>query len=313
MSELILHHYPASPFAEKIRLIFGFKQLSWQSVTIPVIMPKPDLTALTGGYRRTPVLQIGADIYCDTALIAEVLDQIGPGPSLFPPALAGQARLLAQWADTTLFWSVIPYLFQPAGVAELFAGMPPEAAKAFARDRAAMRAGSSGGIGHEEATASLKLYLQRLEQMLQQSGAFLLGEVATIADFSVYHPIWFIKRIKALAGILQDSPALLAWHARMHALGHGKQSELSAATALEVATRSTPQANASAGHALLGQTVQVTPSDYAMDSVEGELVAVQDDRVGLKRIDQRVGEVVVHFPRIGFRMERPSPPTPSNP
>jgi len=56
MSELILHHYPNSPFAEKIRLILGHKKLPWKSVFIPMIMPKPDLTALTGGYRKTPVL-----------------------------------------------------------------------------------------------------------------------------------------------------------------------------------------------------------------------------------------------------------------
>ena len=73
MHDIILHHYPASPFAEKIRLILGAKGLSWRSVTIPWIMPKPDLMPLTGGYRRTPVLQIGADVYCDTALIAPLL------------------------------------------------------------------------------------------------------------------------------------------------------------------------------------------------------------------------------------------------
>ena len=56
---LILHHYPGSPFAEKIRLILGFKGLHWSSVIIPNVMPKPDVIALTGGYRKTPVLQIG--------------------------------------------------------------------------------------------------------------------------------------------------------------------------------------------------------------------------------------------------------------
>ncbi|MDH3509928.1 MAG: glutathione S-transferase N-terminal domain-containing protein, partial [Gammaproteobacteria bacterium] len=66
MTDIILHHFDLSPFAEKIRLALGFKNLSWRSVQIPLIMPKPDLTALTGGYRKTPVMQIGADIYCDT-------------------------------------------------------------------------------------------------------------------------------------------------------------------------------------------------------------------------------------------------------
>jgi len=86
MSELILHHYPQSPFAEKARLLLGFKGLSWRSVLISPVMPKPDLIALTGGYRKTPVLQIGADIYCDTALIAHRLEQEKPGRRCFPKA-----------------------------------------------------------------------------------------------------------------------------------------------------------------------------------------------------------------------------------
>ena len=96
MTELILHHYPNSPFAEKIRLILGAKKQSWHSVTIPMIMPKPDLVALTGGYRRTPVMQIGADIYCDTALICDVLEHLAPTPALYPAAQKGMARVLAQ-------------------------------------------------------------------------------------------------------------------------------------------------------------------------------------------------------------------------
>jgi glutathione S-transferase len=55
MTDIILHHFDISPFAEKIRLAFGIKNLSWHSVEIPLVMPKPDLTALTGGYRKTPV------------------------------------------------------------------------------------------------------------------------------------------------------------------------------------------------------------------------------------------------------------------
>ena len=89
MSDLILHHFDPSPFAEKIRLVFGLKGLAWQSVDIPMVPPKPDLTALTGGYRRTPVLQVGADIYCDTRLIALELERRFPTPTLFPGATRG--------------------------------------------------------------------------------------------------------------------------------------------------------------------------------------------------------------------------------
>ena len=64
MHDLILHHYTMSPFAEKVRLMLGYKGLAWRSVHIPSVMPKPDVVALTGGYRKTPVLQVGADVYC---------------------------------------------------------------------------------------------------------------------------------------------------------------------------------------------------------------------------------------------------------
>lgn len=78
MADIILHQYATSPFSEKVRLLLGAKGLAWHAVEIPAILPKPDLLALTGGYRRTPVLQVGADIYCDTALICEVLDALAP-------------------------------------------------------------------------------------------------------------------------------------------------------------------------------------------------------------------------------------------
>lgn len=138
MSDLILHHYKSSPFAEKIRRVLAFKQLAWQSVNIPPIAPKPDVEALTGGYRKTPILQIGADVYCDTALICDVLEHRQPTPSLSPPSHKGLARVLAQWGDTTLFAAAMAYNFQPQGTAQLFAKAPPGFAQAFVDDRAKM-------------------------------------------------------------------------------------------------------------------------------------------------------------------------------
>jgi glutathione S-transferase len=120
MSELILHHYPTSPFAEKTRLMLGYKNLPWKSVIIPMIMPKPDVVALTGGYRKTPILQIGADIYCDTALISDVLEHLQPEPSVYPEPSKGLARTLAHWADNTLFWTSMAYNTQPKGVSPRF-------------------------------------------------------------------------------------------------------------------------------------------------------------------------------------------------
>src|SRR5215471_5685099 len=84
MTDIILHHYDISPYSEKVRTGLGLKGLAWASVELPVIMPKPNLTALTGGYRKTPVLQIGADIYCDSQLIMRELERRYPTPSFYP-------------------------------------------------------------------------------------------------------------------------------------------------------------------------------------------------------------------------------------
>ena len=69
---------------------------------IPPVLPKPDVIALTGGYRKTPVLQIGSDIYCDTALIARLLEALQSAPTLYPVDVP-LATPVAQWADSYLF------------------------------------------------------------------------------------------------------------------------------------------------------------------------------------------------------------------
>ena len=55
MTDLILHHYDASPFTQRVLRMLGIKGLEWRSVTTPMMPPKDDLLALTGGYRGTPV------------------------------------------------------------------------------------------------------------------------------------------------------------------------------------------------------------------------------------------------------------------
>jgi glutathione S-transferase len=51
---IILHHFDQSPFSEKIRIIFGFKQLAWRSVRISRIMPRPEFDAVNGGLPSHP-------------------------------------------------------------------------------------------------------------------------------------------------------------------------------------------------------------------------------------------------------------------
>ena len=299
---LILHHYDGSPFSEKVRLMLGYKGLPWVSVKVPVIMPKPDVVALTGGYRKTPIVQVGADIYCDTALIAQLLEQRAPTPTLYP-ADQPLAPLLAQWADSTLFWTVIPYAMQPAGVATIFKGVPPEVLKAFGADRAPFTAGMKRQTA-ADATANLRGYLGSLDAQLADGRSHLLGPQASIADFAVAHCLWYVRRAGSLAEII---PARLsAWLDRMQAIGHGKSTPMDSTEAVALAAATSSHApvavDADSGHEA-GQAITVTPTDYGMDPVAGTLVGLNDDEVVLARSDARAGTVHVHFPRRGFQIK----------
>ena len=308
MADLILHHYPTSPFAEKVRLMLGYKKLAWKSVMIPMIMPKPDVLALTGGYRKTPTLQIGADIYCDTALIADVLEHLQPEPSLYPEPSKGMGRTLAQWADTTLFWTAMAYNFQPAGTAQVFAGAPPEAAKAFAEDRQAMRQGMPR-MPAADATAAYKSYLRRMSDMLDD-WPFLLGEQPNVADFAAYHPLWFTRtRTPALAGVLNATPAVLEWMDRMAGIGHASFEKLSALDAIAVAASSAPAALHDDvfqdEHSIaLGSQVTIRSENFGLEPTQGELIAATRMHYTLRRTDERAGTVHVHFPRIGYILKK---------
>src|SRR5712675_1452090 len=108
---IIFHHYWTSPFSEKVRLVFGIKGLSWRSVEIPNMMPKPDLMPLTGGYRKTPVMQIGADIYCDSQIIIRELERRFPEPTLFPSGYEGIAWGTAMWTDRSFFQNTVNLVF----------------------------------------------------------------------------------------------------------------------------------------------------------------------------------------------------------
>lgn len=306
MNDIILHHYATSPFSEKVRLIFGMKGLAWKSVIVPVMLPKPDVVALTGGYRRTPFLQIGADVYCDSALMCRVIDRIAPRPPLYPVASTGLAGIVAQWADSTLFWTAVPYTtMQPAGAAHIFAGAPPEFLKAFRDDRAAMTAGMRRP-SLADAGVQLASYLGWIEHLLDDGRTWLMGTEPCIADFSVAQSIWFIRRAPPIATLLGSYTRLLAWYERVHGFGHGESTPMSSEEALEVARRATLNAvvSVASGQAFeAGADVTVTPTDYAADSVSGRLVGLDAEEAVIAREDKRAGRVRVHFPRIGYQVK----------
>ena len=301
MSNLILHHYDFSNFAEKARLMMGFKAIAWRGVEIPPIAPKPKLTPLTGGYRRTPVLQDGADVWCDTRLIARELERRVPQPTFFPQKTAGAAEAIAWWAEQQFMRPVALY------VSGINADHMPEGLHA---DRATVHGLPQPSIEAVRKAATRNLHLVRpqvrwIAGMLADGRDYLLGDTPCIADFATYHVVWFFRgRHIDCRQELAAYPRLLAWRDRMARIGHGKRTDITADEALAVARHTSPAtprpSSPQEGDPMPGQNARVRPNDNAKDWVEGQVTYIDTDEIALLRQDPEIGDVTVHFPRLGY-------------
>jgi glutathione S-transferase len=301
---LVLHHYPQSPVSEKVRVALGLKGLAWRSVIIPRLPPKPDLMPLTGGYRLTPVMQVGADVYCDSLRIMAEIERRYPEPTLFPAASDGLAWGLTRWIDGPLFSTAISLVLGDAGH-----DLPAD----FAADRGNLYFGAGFDLDTMikevgEARQQLRPQLGWMEARLTDGRPFMLGDRPSFADAYCYYIVWFIHgRYSGGDALLAGFERLLAWEQRIAAIGHGTIEEMEAADALALAHAATPEGppdpilDDCLGFAL-GDMVRVLPADADGPAVVGRLLTLSADGIAVGRREGRVGDVVVHLPRLGYRV-----------
>jgi glutathione S-transferase len=300
---LILHQYDMSPFSEKIRAVFGIKGLEWHACDQPTILPKPELQALTGGYRRIPVLQIGADLYFDTVLILDVLEQLFPVPSLYGGSGPGIAQAFAGWTDQTLFWQVVVALFG--------GDIPPN--EAFMADRSALLGRPFDAAAMKAAAPAayrqLAACFDLIERQLADGRDYLFGSHAGAADASVYHNVAFLRwgRGKA-ASILDAFPHVQAWEARMRAIGHGlRLADVSRETAIGIARDSTPRHTT--GVSLRddmqpGDTLRIAYNDANTPPLTATLLAADHQGVSVRPLGLVLNNIVIHMPFSTARITR---------
>jgi glutathione S-transferase len=305
MPEIILHHYPQSPVAEKVRVILGIKSLHWYSVEIPRIPPKPDLMPLTGGYRRTPVMQIGADIFCDSQCIIRELERRYPEPTIFPGDNSGLAWGVSRWTDGPLFSDAITVVL---GTAD---NVPPD----FAADRGRLYFGPDFTMASLQARSThsvtqIRGQLAWFEQHLGSERLFLSGPGPGLIDALCYYLVWFLRgRWKDGSNFMAQFPGLEQWRQRIEGIGHGYPLDMEASDALEIARRSvsTSQQVEDPGNPsglAAGMQVSIAPQGDGGDpEVIGNIVSINNDSISIARKDDRVGDVVVHFPTVGYRVK----------
>jgi glutathione S-transferase len=262
---------------------------------------------LTGGYRRTPVMQIGADIYCDTQIIIRELEARFPTPTLFPTGHAGIPWALSMWSDRSFFQSTVNLVF-----GTLADKVPQD----FIEDRGRLRGVPFDTEAMQAAIPQMRdqfrAHASWIEAQLRDRREWLLGEFS-LADVNAYMNVWYTRSNlstadQALARLDQmfaNLPLTLAWERRIQALGHGARTEMYAREALDIAAQATPQTSTRAdaddpNGRQPGQWVSVMPDDYGKVEVLGEIVSLSAQHVAIRRHDDRIGDAVVHFPRAGF-------------
>jgi glutathione S-transferase len=306
--EIILHNYPQSPVAEKARVAFGIKGLSWRDVEIPRLAPKPMLTQLTGGYRRTPVMQIGADIYCDTQCILDELEQRYPTPTFFPTSDPGLIWALGRWTDGVMFDLAVKIVLGSAG---------EDLPKDFAEDRGRLYLGPDWAAGLKAANADLphlaaqmRAPMLWMQNQLGDGRKFLLGPDAAAIDAQFYHLVWFLRgRWKDGPAFLSEFPNVVQWEGNVRGIGHGVSVALSPEDAILYAKEhepaTVPFADPRDPQGLQPDMKVVVRPDLngGEQPVAGEVVLANPVRIAVRRVDSVAGNICVHFPRVGYRVD----------
>jgi glutathione S-transferase len=303
---IILHNYDFSTFSEKVRTVLGYKKLAWNSVDVPGLPPRPLLHPLTGGYRRVPVLQIGADIFCDTNIILPALDRLFPHtPTLYPKGSEGVAQGLAFAWERQMWVPIIGVLVHYIGE-----HIPAE----FLKDR--KEAYLMIDISKEAMAPDFSNHVQLvraqygwIEKALTHHD-YLLGSTPSAADFAAWQTLFLLRKncppaVDQLLGLSPQS-LVLKWYDRMVAFGHGNKTEMTPEQAFAIARDAKPEPvthldpNGDPGGLKAGTTVVVTPDDNARVPVRGTLVAAGADELILHHHDAEAGDLHLHFPRLGF-------------
>jgi hypothetical protein len=159
----------------------------------------------------------------------------------------------------------------------------------------------------------LRAQLGWIEAQLSDGRKWLLGDFS-LADVSAYMNVWYVRsnltaeEDRAVAGVDKIFAALkqvAAWESRMRTVGHGVREEMSADEALDIAAKARPETVVEndpddPNGRKVGDKVRVVPDDYGKVEVGGEIVSLSAQHIAIRRMDERVGEIVVHFPRAGF-------------
>ncbi|RHZ89199.1 hypothetical protein Glove_18g47 [Diversispora epigaea] len=320
---LILHHYAGSPFSKKIIWALNIKKLSWKSVIVPSVVPRPLLKQLVHGYRRIPVLQIGSDIFVDTSMILEELERRFPEPSLFPKRKGsdksdiGLAKSIIFWTDRHFFPVVLrsSYVSIDPSTPKIFTS------KEFLEDRSVL-------LGYKinlekllptrpQILDEIRSHFELTELQLNDDREWFLDTVTPgIADIHVGAQLFFLNITKSANDIANPEkyPKTYKWFQRFGKyIGENQLPpiKITGEEALNIAKRYKPVTariaqleDKSDFFRKIGDRVKIEPDDYGRIPTIGVIVSLGSSHVAIipDDVDKTGIKVAIWFPRIGYKI-----------
>ncbi|CCL98450.1 uncharacterized protein FIBRA_00448 [Fibroporia radiculosa] len=303
----------------------GFPTVPDYSLQVSFVSPRPELSQYLGvTYRRIPVLAIGNDIYCDTNLIAAVLERRFPPSAgygtLFPHRSASKRTdataikiFTAHYIERAVFSAAADHL--------PWERLPPE----LIRDRSAL-VGSILDVPtilsrREESKSALSSHLSNLENQLADGRDWLMDTVGpSLADIAAHFVFVWVRGMQTLGDILDAAvfPRTMLWFARMSAALDDLQKAKAAPftrvppeEAAKLIASFHPEDLSAVGFdaveamrlgVKLGDNVAVAPTDTGKVPTTGTLVALSREEVV---IETQGSHAIVHchFPRLNYSVK----------
>ena len=233
--------------------------------------------------------------------IAAALDAYAADPPLTGDAVDDAAAVL--WGEQ----------FFEAGLHMAIDAFSEDWEPAFTKDRKAVFARLDFEPVREksdQARALLRLHATRVERQLSDGRAFLRGKAVSMTDLHAWAVFWFARAAFPESGkLLGDLMWLPEWEARVAVHGEGTRQHSDADAAQNLARACEPTAPLSIDtedplglHG--GQAVTVAPTFSDRGTSHGTLAGLDAEQIVIAVTNDTVGTVHVHFPRLGYRVER---------
>lgn len=300
---MILHHTPRSPFSEKVRLMLDLSEKNWMHVRAPIHSNKRRIQrVLVEGYsRRIPLLQIGADIYCDSSVISDQL-AISTGIPEYSKENLGEFKKYAVDLEEKGFTAFFVSIPQKQLLSAYFKDYSFKDFYGFV----AGRVGSFKGVelpkpNVDDEKRKKEDILNECEEKLSTSKYLITSEKPTLADFTLYHLIWYSLKAN-MTDLFAGRPNVKKWYYGMSNGRKALPNEIKGVDALKIAKDNRPIVipEDMKNGPMVGKEVSLIPDDVSGPGtlpVTGVVVGENENKIILKRVTKETGTIHIHFPK----------------